>query len=90
MAKKDSSELEIRFDRRKLNIIRFYLSQRGENIDVEKNISETVNKELDRLYRRYVPKDVRFLLDHEEEINNPRLIKNESVSIDTLSANTEE
>jgi hypothetical protein len=71
MPKKNDFAESITVDEEKLKLIKFYCAEKGETVDIEKDISELVQKYIDRLYNRKVPKVVRHYLANKDRINNP-------------------
>ena len=68
MAKEKNEKSLIKVDTKKLSIIRFYLMEKGLDINIEERMTAAANAELDKLYTRHVPKDVRYMLENESRI----------------------
>lgn len=89
MAKKSDFFETLNIDESKIKLIKFYCAEKGEQIDIEKEISEIVNKRIDILYRRNVPKVVRHYIENKDKINNPTLITADVPATDSEPTVTE-
>lgn len=78
MPKKNDFLENLSIDEEKLKLIKFYCSEKGETLEIEKDIANIINNRIDTLYKKKVPKDVRHFLENKEKINNP--VKKEAVT----------
>ena len=60
MAKEKNEKSLIKVDTKKLS--------KGLDINIEERMTAAANAELDKLYTRHVPKDVRYMLENESRI----------------------
>lgn len=63
----------------KIALIKFYLSIKGVESDVESMILDQIGSVVDKLYKKYVPKDVRFMMENKEIIENGGIINKSDI-----------
>ena len=71
MPKKNDILENLNIDEEKLKLIKYYCAEKGEALELEKDLADIINKRIDNLYNKKVPKDVRHFLENQDKINNP-------------------
>ncbi len=69
MAKKNNflEKLDLQIDEEKISIIEFYLRENKETIDISAEISALINRYIDKLYIKKVPRSVRHFIDNKDK-----------------------
>lgn len=60
----------IKLDNEKLESVSFYAKQKETDFSIEEKLQCAINESVDRLFRRYVPKQVRDYINRSEENKN--------------------
>lgn len=86
MAKKNNI-FDLQINEEKVKLLKFYLALKGEEMNIDEILSKCINDAIDKLYNKHVPKDVRFLIEHKKELDNPSTKENQTLKSDSENNN---